>query len=171
MDAHGSYTYERVNEVDHILDLPMRHDDPGPHKAEASITIAADEETGRMSTDHKADTLSIPVTDTKSSSQSWAVSWIAILGFVATFIIMLAILEAIYQYSEKHVGLATSSSSKHYLWTYGPTAGKKSFQMIEETTNYPGSPHCSGRIMAAVGLFHQTINALGRDGKRSSHSR
>jgi hypothetical protein len=165
MDAHGSYTYDRVNEFDHILDLPMRHDDPEPHKAGASITITADEETRRKSTNHEADTSS--VTATKSSGQSWSVSWIAISGFVATFIIMLAILEAIYQYSEKHVGLAASSLNKHYLWTYGPTAGEKAFQMIEETTNYPGSAHCSGRIMAAVGLFHQTVNALGRNGKRS----
>jgi hypothetical protein len=169
MDTHGSYTYDRVNEVDHILDLPMRHDDPEPHKAGPPITIAADEETRRTATDHKADTSS--VTATKSSSQSWSVSWTAISGFVATFIIMLAILEAIYQYSEKHVGLATSSSSKHYLWTYGPTTGEKAYQMIENTTNYLGSAHCSGRTMAAVGLFHQTINALGRNGKRSRHSR
>jgi hypothetical protein len=124
MDAHGRYTYGRVDEVDQILDLPMQHDDPEPHKAEASITIAADDETRRKSTNHKADTSS---TATKSSSQSWSVSWITISGFVATFIIMLASLEAIYQYSEKHIGLATSSLNKHYLWTYGPTAGEKAF--------------------------------------------
>jgi hypothetical protein len=38
---------------------------------------------------------------------------------------MLIALEVMFRQSEKNVGLLTSSSSKHYLWTYGPTAGKE----------------------------------------------
>ncbi|KAI9737737.1 MAG: hypothetical protein M1834_009105 [Cirrosporium novae-zelandiae] len=42
--------------------------------------------------------------------------------FITIFIAMLIALEVLYQISNHHQGLTTSDQSKHYLWTYGPTA-------------------------------------------------
>jgi hypothetical protein len=41
---------------------------------------------------------------------------------VVAFSAIIAALEAIYQSSERHDGIAASTESRHYLWTYGPTA-------------------------------------------------
>jgi hypothetical protein len=42
--------------------------------------------------------------------------------FVIAFCTIIATLEALYQSSEAHDGIAASTESRHYLWTYGPTA-------------------------------------------------
>jgi hypothetical protein len=42
--------------------------------------------------------------------------------FVIAFSATIAALEALYQSSEAHDGIAASTESRHYLWTYGPTA-------------------------------------------------
>ena len=48
-----------------------------------------------------------------------------VLGaFTALFVIMLASLQVIDSHSARHHGLATPDQSKHYLWTYGPTASE-----------------------------------------------
>ncbi|KAJ5461444.1 uncharacterized protein N7458_002996 [Penicillium daleae] len=42
--------------------------------------------------------------------------------FVFAFSAIIAALEALYQSSEAHDGIAASTEGRHYLWTYGPTA-------------------------------------------------
>lgn len=42
--------------------------------------------------------------------------------FVVAFCAIIATLEALYRSSEAHDGIAASTESRHYLWTYGPTA-------------------------------------------------
>jgi hypothetical protein len=42
--------------------------------------------------------------------------------FVGIFFSILAVLEVLKQYSDRHQGLTTTTEGKHYLWTYGPTA-------------------------------------------------
>ncbi|KAJ5689238.1 hypothetical protein N7462_003630 [Penicillium macrosclerotiorum] len=58
-------------------------------------------------------------------NSSWRPSYLQrkiLLLFVITFAATIGALEACYQSSETQNGLATSSHSRHYLWTYGPTA-------------------------------------------------
>lgn len=60
-----------------------------------------------------------------SEDNGWRPSYLRkrILGlFVIAFCAIIAALEALYQSSEAHHGIAASSESRHYLWTYGPTA-------------------------------------------------
>jgi hypothetical protein len=129
MDEHDPYNYERMNEVDHSHNPCTRR---YPHKASATSSTTADDNPASDSTSNKA---YIPLADaTKSDRQSFFLSWKAILGFAAFFVTMIVALEVMFRQSERHVGLATSSSSKHYLWTYRPTAGEKALLMIEETT-------------------------------------
>lgn len=47
---------------------------------------------------------------------------LVIAGFIGTFILVLAAIEALLAVSNKNDGIATSSHERHYLWTYGPTA-------------------------------------------------
>lgn len=50
--------------------------------------------------------------------------------FAVTFCLMLVGLEVLKQYSDRHQGLTTTTEGKHYLWTYGPTAGKCSVYLL-----------------------------------------
>jgi len=59
--------------------------------------------------------------------KAWTPIWLGkpiLGGFAISFLCMLATLQALYFVSEKNDGLATSRDENHYLWTYGPTAGK-----------------------------------------------
>ena len=47
-----------------------------------------------------------------------------VLAFLACFAIILGALEAINALSRHNQGLVTTNVGRHYLWTYGPTAGK-----------------------------------------------
>ncbi|KAI0549248.1 hypothetical protein F4679DRAFT_547958 [Xylaria curta] len=47
---------------------------------------------------------------------------LVLLGFISVFILIIVAIEALLAVSNRDQGLATSSPSKHYLWTYGPTA-------------------------------------------------
>ncbi|KAK7921658.1 hypothetical protein PG985_009680 [Apiospora marii] len=46
----------------------------------------------------------------------------ALLGFLLVFTLILVAVEVLLFTSNKDNGIATSTSDKHYLWTYGPTA-------------------------------------------------
>ena len=46
-----------------------------------------------------------------------------LLGFASVFLMMIIALEILFLFSNRNNGLATTDSGKHYLWTYGPTAG------------------------------------------------
>ncbi|OQE24105.1 hypothetical protein PENFLA_c010G01323 [Penicillium flavigenum] len=70
--------------------------------------------------------------DTSSQSQQiepdipgWQPSYLrrrVLIIFVITFCGVIAALEALNHVSQVHDGLASSDESRHYLWTYGPTA-------------------------------------------------
>lgn len=47
----------------------------------------------------------------------------ALAGFVLVYVALLAAMVVLGVFDEKNQGLATSNSSRHYLWQYGPTAG------------------------------------------------
>ena len=56
---------------------------------------------------------------------SWRPSYLrrrVIFAFLALWIALIASLEVLYQISQQQRGLAASIQSRHYLWTYGPTA-------------------------------------------------
>lgn len=57
----------------------------------------------------------------------WTPFWLrrtVLTCFLATFAILVIALEVLSFVSKRNQGLATIDASKHYLWTYGPTAGK-----------------------------------------------
>ncbi|KAJ6178856.1 hypothetical protein N7519_009317 [Penicillium mononematosum] len=70
--------------------------------------------------------------DTSSQSQQiepdisgWQPSYLrrrVLIIFVITFCGVIAALEALNHVSQVHCGIASSDESRHYLWTYGPTA-------------------------------------------------
>lgn len=47
-----------------------------------------------------------------------------LLAAAAVFVLMVVALEVLRYVSERDDGLATVSENMHYLWTYGPTAGR-----------------------------------------------
>ncbi|KAK7975754.1 hypothetical protein PG989_014217 [Apiospora arundinis] len=47
---------------------------------------------------------------------------LVIAGFVGTFVLIIAAIEALLAVSNKTDGIATSHPNQHYLWTYGPIA-------------------------------------------------
>ncbi|GAB7348548.1 hypothetical protein MBLNU459_g6941t1 [Dothideomycetes sp. NU459] len=47
---------------------------------------------------------------------------LTLIALIIIMALMIAALEIIYQVSDRHQGLVSTSSNKHYLWTYGPTA-------------------------------------------------
>lgn len=49
--------------------------------------------------------------------------WVHIV-LALIFVVQIAVIEVLFQVSSKNHGLSTGSSTNHYLWTYGPTAGK-----------------------------------------------
>ena len=51
--------------------------------------------------------------------------------FLIIFAILIALLEMLNWLSRRNQGLATTDSSKHYLWTYGPTAGKSLLNILQ----------------------------------------
>ncbi len=67
-------------------------------------------------------------------------SWIPIslyrrtlLAFATVFLTAIIALAVLFNYSNKHNGLVSSNQSLHYLWTFGPTAGK--FKIIFHKQN------------------------------------
>lgn len=46
-----------------------------------------------------------------------------LLGFALVYVMLLVALVVLGAFDQRNQGLATSKSSRHYLWTYGPTAG------------------------------------------------
>lgn len=47
---------------------------------------------------------------------------LVIAGFIGTFVLIIAAIEALLAVSNKTYGIATSHPDQHYLWTYGPIA-------------------------------------------------
>ena len=48
----------------------------------------------------------------------------SLAAFIMVFCSMLAALEVLKQYSDRHHGLTSTAPDRHYFWTYGPTAGE-----------------------------------------------
>lgn len=53
----------------------------------------------------------------------WTLRYTSLFAFFMVVAGMLATLEVLHHISDKDQGLATSSESLHYIWTYCPTAG------------------------------------------------
>lgn len=47
-----------------------------------------------------------------------------LIGFVVVYLVLLLALVILAVADAKRNGIATAKSSEHYLWTYGPTAGR-----------------------------------------------
>jgi hypothetical protein len=47
---------------------------------------------------------------------------LVLLAFALLFLLLFVSLQIIWSWSQGHQGIATSNDSKHYLWTFGPTA-------------------------------------------------
>jgi hypothetical protein len=54
----------------------------------------------------------------------WPLEKIVLAGFAACFVLLAVVLAALFGVSERNQGLASSEEKLHYLWTYGPTAGR-----------------------------------------------
>lgn len=52
---------------------------------------------------------------------------VSLAVFGVLFICFIIVIEVLYSVSTQKKGLSTSEERYHYLWTYGPTAGKPSF--------------------------------------------
>lgn len=87
----------------------------------------------------------------RTSWDPWFLSWTVLAGFILLFLLMIMSLEVLAWYSRTHHGLATSDSRKHYLWTYGPTAGMKN-RLLEAVMLTRTSTRGSDRPLAASGL-------------------
>jgi hypothetical protein len=48
----------------------------------------------------------------------------SLLAFIAAYTALIVVLAVLFSYSNQHDGLASSDEKFHYLWTYGPTAGR-----------------------------------------------
>jgi hypothetical protein len=48
----------------------------------------------------------------------------SLLAFIAAYAVLILVLAVLFGYSNQHDGLASSDEKYHYLWTYGPTAGR-----------------------------------------------
>ncbi|RWA12428.1 hypothetical protein EKO27_g2681 [Xylaria grammica] len=59
-----------------------------------------------------------------------------LLGFILVFILIIVTIEALLAISTRDQGLVTTTSSKHYLWTYGPTAFLTALASIWARTEY-----------------------------------
>ena len=126
MEGPGAYPYEKVDEVDHTPDLPIgQHDIGDACKTSVVIPTVPYNDTKIDSIDNNSHESSANAT--RLMHQWWTRSWKAPSAFIVTFLAMLVALEIIYRFSEKDLGLATSIMNRHYLWTYGPTAGEDVF--------------------------------------------
>lgn len=56
---------------------------------------------------------------------------VSLAVFGVLFICFIIVIEVLYSVSTQKNGLSTSEERYHYLWTYGPTAGKPSFAYLE----------------------------------------
>jgi hypothetical protein len=54
----------------------------------------------------------------------------SLLAFIAAYTVLILVLAVLFSYSNQHDGLATSDEKFHYLWTYGPTAGRLLAQRV-----------------------------------------
>ena len=54
----------------------------------------------------------------------WPLRKLIIVGFVICFVLLAVVLAILFGVSKHNRGLTSSKENLHYLWTYGPTAGK-----------------------------------------------
>lgn len=96
----------------------------------------------------------------------WNPFWLwrtTLMGFTFVLILLVAVLVILYHFSNLHHGLSAQSSSNHYSWTYGPTAGELIFNQ-DRTPNTNGtSIHDPTLCMAAGRLLLQDPSTLEGD--------
>lgn len=65
--------------------------------------------------------------DEGKGQKMWNPFWLwrtTLIGFILILVSLVMALVILYHFSNLHHGLSTQKLSKHYSWTYGPTAGK-----------------------------------------------
>jgi hypothetical protein len=71
----------------------------------------------------------------ESNSATWRPSYLkirTISAFIVAFLVLLVALEILFQYSRHNAGFVASTESRHYLWTYGPTASKYLYADLQD---------------------------------------
>ena len=103
----------------------------------SSVTPDQARGNGLDSTEHIFNVKKSPVTEEpcnqheKESNEErrrpmWNPFWLwrtTLLGFILASVLLVIVLVVLYHVSSLHGGLSTQIPSKHYSWTYGPTAG------------------------------------------------
>ncbi|KAI0465529.1 hypothetical protein F4859DRAFT_520013 [Xylaria cf. heliscus] len=82
-----------------------------------------------------------PSHDSASTSMCWRPFYLrrfVLFGFIAVFGLIIITIEALLAVSNRDHGLATSIPTKHYLWTYGPTAFLTGVAALWARTEYQG---------------------------------
>ncbi|KAI1733996.1 hypothetical protein F4680DRAFT_471456 [Xylaria scruposa] len=75
-----------------------------------------------------------------------------LLGFISVFILIIVAIETLLAISNRDQGLATSSPTKHYLWTYGPTAFLTGVAALWARTEYQ-TPASSTLLLDYISQF------------------
>lgn len=108
----------------------------------------------------------------------WRQAWtptilrsVTLVAFALLFAAMIVVIEVLSSVSARNQGLGTSESKYHYLWTYGPTAGRCSGSFHVHRVGGPlliegcgNSPDDRSRTMGPGRVSHQATHALEGDG-------
>ena len=81
----------------------------------------------------------MPTPDLKDLPMQWRPFYLrrtVLLGFISVFVSIAVAIESLLAVSNRDHGLATSTSSVHYLWTYGPTAFLTGLAALWARTEY-----------------------------------
>ena len=84
-------------------------------------------------------TFDMPTLDLKHLTMQWRPFYLrrtVLLGFISVFVSIAVAIESLLAVSNRDHGLATSTSSVHYLWTYGPTAFLTGLAALWARTEY-----------------------------------
>jgi tryptophan-rich sensory protein len=72
------------------------------------------------------------------ATQAWlpiALRRKTLVAFMTVYLILIIVLAVLFDYSNKHNGVASSRANLYYLWTYGPTAGEHMVPTLMRRTN------------------------------------
>lgn len=72
----------------------------------------------------------------KSTWTPWPLRTVTIVAFIIAYVLIIVALEVLYVISRNHQGLANGTWSRHYYWTYGPTAVLTVFMTLWHRVDY-----------------------------------
>jgi hypothetical protein len=120
-----------------------------------------------LSTSIFPDALSTTTISAHSDAYTWRPFILrrrVLLIYLLLLATLLSTIEALYQSSEAHQGIATSENSKYYFWTYGPTASKLC-QILSTSNTNERSVHTFGRILVSDRISCQTNPTVDSSGQ------